>query len=219
MLVRSFAFTAAAALLAAPASAVVVESFEAGVPGTGQSKGFQFVDSGAGITEGTQAVRRTISGGAGFEIGPVFNIDGAPAPVTEITAEVHTLDAQPNGFLQFVLGADFGDTDFAFNAQTDYVQVNGSKEPGGVGGNSFVGSGTGQFTITYTAAQNATFFNRVNAALLAGDAFDLAVVLNKADGATGTFTVDNITANIVPEPASLAVLGLGGVALLGRRRR
>ncbi|NBC10179.1 MAG: PEP-CTERM sorting domain-containing protein [Planctomycetes bacterium] len=35
---------------------------------------------------------------------------------------------------------------------------------------------------------------------------------------TGTFSADNISL-VVPEPASLALLGLGGVVMLGRRRR
>lgn len=52
-----------------------------------------------------------------------------------------------------------------------------------------------------------TFFN---------DAGQLAFTATFTDGTSGVFVVSTFT---IPEPGSLALLSLGGVALLGRRRR
>ncbi len=38
-------------------------------------------------------------------------------------------------------------------------------------------------------------------------------------GANGTQSFDNVTLNVVPEPASLSLLALGGMTLIGRRRK
>ena len=45
------------------------------------------------------------------------------------------------------------------------------------------------------------------------------LVLNGAQNASGTAEFDNIQLNAVPEPSSLAMLGIGGMALLGANRR
>lgn len=47
----------------------------------------------------------------------------------------------------------------------------------------------------------------------------LGIVTNNGGGAPLEFYFDNFQVNLVPEPASLAALGLGGVALAKRRRR
>lgn len=39
------------------------------------------------------------------------------------------------------------------------------------------------------------------------------------DSNGNTFQIDSIAFNTVPEPASLALIGLGGIAMLGRRRK
>lgn len=39
------------------------------------------------------------------------------------------------------------------------------------------------------------------------------------NGSTAGGTVDNVSIEVIPEPSSFALLGLGSVALLGRRRR
>ncbi|WP_432798660.1 PEP-CTERM sorting domain-containing protein [Poriferisphaera sp. WC338] len=61
-------------------------------------------------------------------------------------------------------------------------------------------------TNSYTGRGHGTAFNDVG---------ELAVRINFDDGSTGVFVLDT---NAIPEPASLALLSISGLALLSRRR-
>ena len=54
-------------------------------------------------------------------------------------------------------------------------------------------------------------------AITAGTEITIAAVGGVDDGVA--LRVDEFTVNVVPEPASLALLGLGGLAICGRRRK
>ncbi len=45
------------------------------------------------------------------------------------------------------------------------------------------------------------------------------VVFEPKDSYSGTLTLDNFSVSEIPEPASLTLLGLGGLAMVARRRR
>ena len=65
------------------------------------------------------------------------------------------------------------------------------------------------FTFTTTAFTDAA---TAYAAFLASGG-------QNTDGAVDNFTVSSIEADVIPEPASLSLLALGGLSLLARRRR
>jgi hypothetical protein len=52
-----------------------------------------------------------------------------------------------------------------------------------------------------------------------GVTFQFAVSTGGAPGSFATGTFDNVSITVIPEPSSLALLGLGGLALVARRRR
>lgn len=198
------------------ASSGVMESYESYTVGAVDPSGGggTIVDSGPGITDGLQATRSVADGSTYDKIADVNLLTGAPAGTvfTDFQIDVYGENVNQAGYLQVVAGMFFG-SDSSFN------QINGSKELDGVGGDSFLPSGTGDlYTITYTALQDPATFAKINAEVALDNFVGLGIYLNKDAAASGTFTVDNIRFNTVPEPASLVLLGLGGAALLGRRK-
>ena len=220
-MIATFASTSSAA-------AILAESFENTAVGTSLPlSGATVVDTGNGITEGTQAAFLSVPGGNSFQVGPRFDINNIPGPITAIEVDVTAENVNLNdGFLQFVLGTSIGDPNVSFAEGSTYVQVDGTKEMDPLTGNSFIGGGVGPqaFTFQYTDAQDATAFQQINAAIAGGTPVGAAIVLNKANSVIGDFTFDNIrvtnTATAVPEPSTMLGLGcVAGLTALRRRRR
>ncbi len=78
---------------------------------------------------------------------------------------------------------------------------------------------TGSFATTTTTAFDFTFSNT---AAIGGDAdglFTIVVLDNDTSGNSNNFLRTSAALTVVPEPTSLALLGLGGLALVTRRKR
>lgn len=79
----------------------------------------------------------------------------------------------------------------------------------------------GDGTVVTTDVDLTTILPQLQAGLAAsgtGGYASIAFIANNADNTVGTYTIDEIQYNAIPEPASLALLGVSGIALLGGRR-
>lgn len=84
-----------------------------------------------------------------------------------------------------------------------------------VEGTATIGTIGARNTITSNATQATFTFN------FTGEE-NIALVFHNMSGATGAmpiYSVDNLTVDTIPEPSSTALLGLGGLALILRRRK
>lgn len=207
-----FSVTLASLCVSSVASAALIDSFESQTLGS-TVDGATVVNTAPGITDGVQAVRTTLDSSSYDKLTSVGFGGVAPGTVfTDFQVDIYAENAEPNGFLQFVAG-------FFFSSDSSFDQVNGSKELNGVGGDSFIGStAAGQFTITYLASQAPGAFAKINSEFAAGNGINFGIYANKANAAVGTITVDNFRFNSVPEPGSLALLGLGSLVMLRRRK-
>lgn len=79
------------------------------------------------------------------------------------------------------------------------------------------GAQSGTFSTTVAGGINSTTTISVNASAFGGNLADVDAIVFEFDTAPGgDFAISNLRA--VPEPATLAVLGLGAAALIRRRR-
>jgi len=79
------------------------------------------------------------------------------------------------------------------------------------------------YTGSYSASTATTFtFDFTDFSSIQGDSdgiFTLAIVDTDFSNAYGIFDRTTASVNVIPEPSALALLGLGGVALLSKRKR
>jgi len=73
-------------------------------------------------------------------------------------------------------------------------------------------------TATVTLSNGTVYSKTVSVTSTAGDKFDNVRIGGPSNvSSTGTSIFDNVKVSVVPEPASMLLLGLGGLLL--RRRR
>jgi len=126
--------------------------------------------------------------------------------------------ADVNGALYYNSGTKFS---FTVSEATEFVLTvvigsnPGSGGPTGISVVQTAGSGSGSATNNSlpTAVLGEYAFFNIDAA--AGDSFNVNITASSSTGITGIAFEDTF----IPEPASLALLGLGGLLIAGRNRR
>lgn len=230
MTCRCLIASVAMALAALPATAapLLLESFESFNDGDAITAGglpATFATTSVGVTEGSVAAQSTLFGSGYQKIADVnLNVtlpDSSIAAGKRVTS--FSLDAVSNidssSFTQIVAGIFFG-------SDGSFEQIDGFKAGGT---DSFVGLGETTTTIIYDEnGSNFNFgtgvstpvlpvFDKINSDLANGDFVGLGIYVNNG-GAVGTVAVDNITGTVIPEPASLALMGLLAASLAARPR-
>ena len=151
--------------------------------------------------DGSSVANTRVTTGIGLEDGSLINANDIAAGL-EID----------NGNLLIVSGASAVDTGFDYAANTGYSVVFQIDQTNDVY-DAFI---TGGAFNNQQIADDAAFRSSYNAAAGGLDTFILRT--NGSNATTGTnFTIDNIV-TVVPEPGSMALLTLGGLTLLRRRR-
>jgi len=134
-------------------------------------------------------------------------------------------DGVPDNWLEYTITADSG---FQFTLDTLKVSLwrNGGGAPDGMqfdystdGGTTWTSFDTPQqVTASGTGTFTALTFTNVG---ITDDALTIRFAsANIAEGGTGNIHINDLTAEgtVIPEPGSLALIGLGGLCLLRRRR-
>lgn len=70
-----------------------------------------------------------------------------------------------------------------------------------------------------SAYQTYTFTTTAGADVSGGVSLQFNAATGANIGSFSTLAIDNVSVSIIPEPASIALLGLGSIAMLARRRR
>lgn len=210
--------TALALPIVGAAQGQLLFDFESGLQGwtaAGFGNGTEFVGVGAtGATGGSAQAMSLGHDSGGFSWDATFAMDGTDAASTALNAALANrvgkaiefdLTYRANDLPTFV---DFANVSFSIqsdDAGFPFRQIDG------LGEINVAADGTQTISVPLDAAA----FNDITAVGGFGR-FTIGLNTNAGRG-TSTAYVDNI--RIVPEPASAALLGLGGLALTLRRRR
>ncbi|MEL6499501.1 MAG: PEP-CTERM sorting domain-containing protein [Planctomycetota bacterium] len=159
-------------------------------------------------------------------------IPGAPAAVQPAAIDLGVLGNDGDNFVIDSFGSGF-DTELGLYAQDGVLVSTNDDAVAGVFGPSeidvaddtaFDGLGAGEYFIAlggFNTIYDATDFGANPDAGLGAEGGDFVVSVNGVEVATGSQPADSITwlkFTVVPAPASAALLGLGGLAAVRRRR-
>jgi PEP-CTERM motif len=218
MIRKSLSLVALGAVMAMPvvASANIVASFES-APGSFDGWTDTFgsrpivMDAGTiGVTDGAQSLALTLQGdGFSWDLGQDYDFNAFGAAVAaggnlefDVTYDTSSIPQSDVSFLNMSIAMNDG----SWSQVDSLASTNGSTNETIHVVLSLAGDLGAQ-----TQGEGATFY-QINIAFN-GDWVDALDPRNTEDA---TVYLDNIV--ITPEPASLGLLGLGGLALLARRR-
>jgi len=181
-----------------------------------------FDTPGAATTGGNQIIPGT---SLAIRNGNVAQSVGGELVITTTGMAAQAISTGPNGsaaLLSVSGGVDVGDTIIvsydlvSFEATTPGGSVtlgNGQFQIRGLGGNLNPSSST-LLPGTLTDGDSGSVVAEFTVAT-AGTSLEFFQVFS---GDPGTYTIDNFQIEVIPEPSSTLLLGLGGLALLRRRR-
>ena len=209
------------------AHAALAYSFEGGADGFSPNGGGTTVTADTiGATDGTGSLKVSLVNGAFFVGALTGNVAAPinnPPGVTSIFFDVTLVDAYAGAFANIgvtIFGASQPGPGQAFGLQAQFADFEslGGKAPGTYTVQIDLASATNQ--VDFSTGQS---FNQIFGQVGDGPNVQIPtgfqIFVNKSTDAPLTFYVDNIRTNLIPEPGSVALLSLGGVALLAVRRK
>lgn len=171
-----------------------------------------------GVTSGTQALQidcnsPSFAGSATASIQPIMN--SATVTGVSLDATIPSGEQYAGGYL--LLGITLYDNSASSPYDGDGFQVAGSDEQ-----SIYQATGNGvpqHVVIPLTGSDPITFNPTTYPQLVAAGWVTTGFEIFEDKNSTETLAVDNVSAVVVPEPASLAFGTVGGLMLLARRRR
>ncbi len=173
------------------------------------------VDDGLVEDEGLVFAGNSLNGGAnGFGLFTVADADNSRYGGSLAVADITSIgfDMSLSGSTDYRVAIKIGDDWFASNA-TFSSPTNGNWESKSL---AFTTTAVDWLQLTFTPGSTLSL-GAAAVSDLTGFATEFGVYYQKGNN-TGTVRLDNFEINAIPEPASLALIGLAALCLLPRRR-